>query len=120
VFRKEKQVAMNDANKQQDNFKIVKTEKEWRAQLSDIEFFVLREEGTERAFSSELLKNKGAGTYTCAACVPLFLKVNINSTLAQVGLVLIEKLKGMLALTWIIKLATKRTEEYCANLRVGI
>ncbi len=52
---------------------ITKTEAEWRAELSPQEYNVLREEGTERAFSGDLLKNKEKGLYTCRGCgLPLF------------------------------------------------
>jgi len=54
-------------------YDIVKTELEWQAQLSEIEYYVLREAGTERAFTSPLNKNYAAGIYVCAACkTPLF------------------------------------------------
>ena len=53
--------------------KVVKTEEEWRELLTDEEFRVLREAGTERAFTGDLLKNEEEGVYTCAACgLPLF------------------------------------------------
>lgn len=53
--------------------KINKTESEWRAQLTAEEYTVLREKGTERAFTGDLLENKKAGFYTCAGCeLPLF------------------------------------------------
>ncbi len=53
--------------------KIEKSEAEWKAQLSDFEYYVLREKGTERAFTGSLLNNKDEGTYICAACsLPLF------------------------------------------------
>ena len=53
--------------------KIIKTEKQWKEELSDMEYYVLREKGTERPFSGDLLKNKKQGTYVCAACgLPLF------------------------------------------------
>lgn len=46
---------------------------EWKKQLNEKEYYVLREAGTERAFTSDLLKNKEEGVYTCAACgFPLF------------------------------------------------
>ncbi len=48
--------------------KIVKTDAEWRAQLSDVEFQVLRQAGTERPWTGELLEEKRAGTFTCRAC----------------------------------------------------
>jgi len=53
--------------------KIEKTEEEWAKELTPEEFRVLRQEGTERAFTGDLWDNKAKGTYTCAACqLPLF------------------------------------------------
>ena len=43
------------------------TEHEWRERLSDFAYYILRERGTERAFSGELFENKAAGTYYSAA-----------------------------------------------------
>lgn len=49
------------------------TEAEWRAKLSDLSYRVLREEATERAFTSPLDKETRAGTYHCAGCdLPAF------------------------------------------------
>jgi len=53
--------------------KIVKTADEWKEILTDEEFQVLRNKGTERAGTGDLLNNKKDGTYTCAGCeTPLF------------------------------------------------
>ncbi|GLR16306.1 peptide-methionine (R)-S-oxide reductase MsrB [Portibacter lacus] len=53
--------------------KIEKSEKEWKEELTDEEYYILREKGTERAFTGDLLNNKEEGVYTCAACqLPLF------------------------------------------------
>ncbi len=53
--------------------KISKTEDEWRAQLSDEQFYVTRQHGTERAFSGEYNDCKEAGIYKCICCGhPLF------------------------------------------------
>jgi peptide-methionine (R)-S-oxide reductase len=53
--------------------KVVKTEEEWKKVLNKEQFHVLREKGTERAFSGELWDNHKKGTYVCAACgLPLF------------------------------------------------
>ena len=53
--------------------KIVKTPEEWAAELGKQEYYVIREKGTERSFTSNLLTNKEKGVYTCGACkLPLF------------------------------------------------
>ncbi|NVM27874.1 MAG: peptide-methionine (R)-S-oxide reductase MsrB [Candidatus Helarchaeota archaeon] len=50
-----------------------KTEKEWRKELSDKQFHVLRKKGTELPFSGEYWNNHDKGTYHCAGCgKPLF------------------------------------------------
>lgn len=48
--------------------KIVKTDAEWRAQLGDFEYKVLREAATERPWTGELLEEKRDGVYRCRAC----------------------------------------------------
>jgi peptide-methionine (R)-S-oxide reductase len=48
--------------------KIVKTEAEWRKELTPAQYDVLREQGTERAFTGELNGNHEHGDYYCAAC----------------------------------------------------
>ena len=54
-------------------FEITKTEEEWRAILTPDQYAVLREEGTERPWTSELLKEKRTGVFACAGCdLPLF------------------------------------------------
>lgn len=48
--------------------KVVKTEAEWRAQLSPLAFEVTRQEGTERAFTGPWLDNHEKGIYRCVCC----------------------------------------------------
>ena len=53
--------------------KIEKSAAEWRAQLSDLEYHVTREKGTERAFTGRYHDAKDKGTYACICCgQPLF------------------------------------------------
>jgi peptide-methionine (R)-S-oxide reductase len=53
--------------------KVEKTEDEWKSELSELEYYVIREKGTERSFTGDLWDNKEEGIYTCRACqLPLF------------------------------------------------
>jgi peptide-methionine (R)-S-oxide reductase len=53
--------------------RVVKTEAQWMKELNPQAFHVLREKGTERAFSGKYWDEHRAGTYSCAACaLPLF------------------------------------------------
>ncbi|HEV7350075.1 peptide-methionine (R)-S-oxide reductase MsrB [Telluribacter sp.] len=47
---------------------VQKTKEEWKNQLSAQSYYVLREKGTERAFTSPLNANKQKGVYKCAGC----------------------------------------------------
>jgi peptide-methionine (R)-S-oxide reductase len=48
--------------------KVEKTEEQWREELTEFEFHVLREAGTERAFTGELLNEDRKGTFRCRGC----------------------------------------------------
>ena len=53
--------------------KIQRTEAEWRQRLTPEQYHVMREKGTERAFTGPLTNNHADGMYHCAACnTPLF------------------------------------------------
>jgi peptide-methionine (R)-S-oxide reductase len=53
--------------------KVVKSDAEWRAQLSPEEYRVARQHGTERAFTGRYWDSKTPGTYKCVCCgQPLF------------------------------------------------
>lgn len=49
-------------------YEVTRTDEEWREQLSPDEYAVLRQAGTERPWTGELLDEKRVGTYSCRAC----------------------------------------------------
>ncbi|MFD1342388.1 peptide-methionine (R)-S-oxide reductase MsrB [Litorisediminicola beolgyonensis] len=54
-------------------FEVTRTDAEWKAMLTDLEYKVMREEGTERAFTSPLNDIKEPGTFLCKGCdLPLY------------------------------------------------
>ena len=47
---------------------VKKTDAEWRKELTGEQYRIMREKGTERAFTGDLLNSKDPGIYRCAAC----------------------------------------------------
>lgn len=74
------QSCMSQENKKTSHknaFEVTKTNAEWKKELSPKAYYVLRESGTERAFSSPLNNNEAEGVYVCAACkTPLYKSEN--------------------------------------------
>jgi peptide-methionine (R)-S-oxide reductase len=55
------------------SYEVTKSEEEWKKQLTPIQYEVLRQKGTERAFTGKYWENHKKGIYYCAACrLPLF------------------------------------------------
>ena len=98
-----------------ENFEIQKTEEEWKKILTDEEFYILREAGTEHPFSSDLLDNKKEGTYVCAACeTPLFKsehKFDSGTGWPSFD----REVEGNVAFSTDYKTGYARTEEHCAT-----
>jgi peptide-methionine (R)-S-oxide reductase len=96
-------------------YKVEKTEAEWRTQLTDKEFYVLRQAGTERAFSSPLNKNYTEGLYLCKGCdTPLFKsehKFDSGTGWPSFD----REIKGNVAFSTDYDLGYARTEEHCAT-----
>jgi len=97
------------------NLQVVKSEAEWKSQLTDLEFYVLRQSGTEQAFSSPLNKNQAKGIYVCKGCnTPLFKsehKYDSGSGWPSFD----REIKGNVAFSTDYDLGYARTEEHCAT-----
>ena len=48
--------------------KVIKSEEEWRQELTPEQYHITREKGTERPFSGKYYQSKGEGVYRCVAC----------------------------------------------------
>tara|TARA_R110002012_G_scaffold66701_3_gene174368 strand:+ start:7729 stop:8223 length:495 start_codon:yes stop_codon:yes gene_type:complete len=99
---------------EKETFSVNKTDAEWKAQLSPEEYQVLRHEGTERAFSSDLNDNHKKGTYVCAGCgTPVFeSKHKFDSGTGWPSFD--RAIEGNVAYSTDNKLGYTRTEEHCA------
>ncbi len=61
------------AETKQAVFEVAKSDEEWRKTLTPEQYYVLRQHGTERPFTSPLDREKRVGTFSCAGCqLPLF------------------------------------------------
>ena len=107
--------AQKSNQKKTKEYKVSKTESEWKSQLSEIEYYVLRESGTERAFSSPYNKNYKNGIYVCKACsTPLFKsehKFDSGSGWPSFD----KEIKGRVDFSTDYDLGYARTEEHCAT-----
>lgn len=66
-------IAQQEGSKNIKEYKISKSEKEWKEILSTDQYYILRQAGTERAFSSPLNKIYTSGIFYCAGCnAPLY------------------------------------------------
>jgi len=63
----------SNSQNQKSRYLVTKSDAEWKEQLPQMAYYVLRKAGTERAFSGSLNYNKKEGIYVCAGCqAPLY------------------------------------------------
>jgi len=91
------------------------SKEEWKSRLSPESYYILREEGTERAFSSELNNEKREGVFHCAGCdLPLFLsdkKFDSGTGWPSFW----DPIQGSVATKVDFKLIVPRTEYHCSR-----
>jgi len=88
---------------------------EWKDRLTDMEYYVLRKEGTERPWTSPLNDEKRNGTYVCAGCrLPLF-KADTKFDSGTGWPSFFDYIDGALETKRDFKLVVPRTEYHCAR-----
>ena len=110
----EKTEEVKTGNDKQTTYKVNKTDTEWRNELSDLQYYVLRKAGTEPAGSSELLDNKKKGVYVCAACNTELFRSEHKYDSGSGWPSFDREIKGNVAYDVDYKIGVKRTEEHCA------
>jgi peptide-methionine (R)-S-oxide reductase len=68
VFLANRIFGLQSVSQAGETFEVIHTDAEWRTLLTPAQFGVLRQQGTERPFSSPLDHEKRAGTFACAGC----------------------------------------------------
>ena len=101
--------------KSKRTYNVNKTDKEWKKELTYLEYYVLRKEGTEPAFSSSYNKFYKQGTYVCAACEnPLFESENkFDSGTGWPSFD--QEIDGNVGFSTDYNLGYLKTEEHCDN-----
>lgn len=88
---------------------------EWKERLSDAQYRVLRQEGTERAGSSPLNDEKRAGTFKCAACGQALFTSDTKFESGTGWPSFYDFIPGSLEFKKDFKLIWPRTEYHCSN-----
>ena len=111
IFKPMQVLASSLASKEEWNL----SKEEWKSRLSPESYYILREEGTERAFSSELNNEKRKGVFHCAGCdLPLFLsdkKFDSGTGWPSFW----DPIQGSVATKVDFKLIVPRTEYHCSR-----
>ena len=107
--------AQKSKNTNKNIYPVSKTEAEWKKQLSSEAYYVLRQAGTERPFTSALNNEKRKGIFHCAACnTPLF-KSDHKFDSGTGWPSFDREIKGNVAYGSDNKLGYSRDEEHCAT-----
>ena len=111
IFKPMQAFASSLASKEEWNL----SKEDWKSRLTPESYYILREEGTERAFSSELNNEKRKGVFHCAGCnLPLFLsdkKYDSGTGWPSFW----DSIEGSVATKVDFKLIVPRTEYHCSR-----
>ena len=96
-------------------FKVTYSDAEWKRRLTPEQYRILREEGTERPFSSPLDKEKRAGTFICAGCGNALFSSTTKFDSGTGWPSFYAPLRGAIGTSTDFKLGYPRTEVHCAD-----
>jgi len=102
-------------NQEKTIFPVTKTDAEWKAELTDLEYYVLRKAATENSFSSDLLNIKEKGTYVCAGCNTALFRSENKFKSGTGWPSFDQEIEGSVAYDVDYKIGYARTEEHCAT-----
>lgn len=111
----EKETSSETETQKTTAFAVQKTEAEWKKELTDAQFYVLRKAATENPFTSDLLDNKKEGVYVCAGCGTEVFKSATKFDSGTGWPSFYEEIEGNVAYDVDYKIGYKRTEEHCAT-----
>lgn len=107
--------ACDAQNAQAKSFPIQLSEAEWRRRLTPAQFRILREEGTERPFTSSLNREKRNGTFLCAGCRNELFDARTKYDSKTGWPSFWKPLPGAVGASTDYKLGYPRTEVHCAD-----
>jgi peptide-methionine (R)-S-oxide reductase len=96
-------------------FKVSYSDAEWRKRLTPAQYAILREEGTERPFTSPLDKEKRKGTFLCAGCSNELYSSETKFDSGTGWPSFYRPLQGAIGTSTDFKLGYPRTEVHCAD-----
>ncbi len=99
----------------QENFKVQRSEEEWKKTLDPQQFQVLRKHGTERAGTSPLNAEKRPGTFLCAGCEQAVFDAGTKFESGTGWPSFWEPLEGAVGVTEDRAFFMTRTEVHCAS-----
>jgi len=97
------------------SFRVTHSEAEWRKRLTSQQYATLREEGTERAFTSALLKENRQGTFLCAGCGNALYSSSTKYDSGTGWPSFWQALPGAVGTSTDYKIGYPRTEVHCAD-----
>lgn len=95
--------------------KLVMSDKDWKEKLNPEQYDVLRNEGTERAFTSKLLDEKRQGVFVCAGCGLELFKSDVKYDSGTGWPSFYDAIPGHVETKTDFKLVIPRTEYHCAR-----